>query len=352
MKRISCVLLFCLVLFPLPVLGGERTGKRPLDERFPVKTTGGIWFWGDVLFFHDYRIQKNAATGSYRLLDAKAKQRTTGTFEECRNRLREIETEEGLHPMSGTALIIMHGFGSNAIATKHLAEWFRQQKAYDFVFNMAYPSTMQSIFDHAVMLGSVVRNLPPTVERIDLIGHSLGSIVMRRYLSGPLDSDWQISGNRMEERGQFLPDARIGRLIMLGPPNHGAEIAKKLIGRDPIRRRFSGESGDQLGVDWAETEKTLGIPCCEFAIIAGGRGDDKGFTPLIAGDDDGIVSTEGTKLEGAADWLQFYLGHGELLLTEEVFQAAFRFMRTGRLMESSASSPFALEPPAFEPSSN
>lgn len=345
-KSRNGILSLLLLFVPFLAFGEERTGKRSLDERIPIKTSGGIWFWGDVLFSHDYHIQKNAVTGSYRLLDNKTIQRTNGTFEECRDRLHEIEAEEGLIPMSGTVLIVMHGFGSNAIATKHLAEWFRQQKAYDYVFNMAYPSTMQPIFDHAVMLDSVIKNLPPTIRRIDLIGHSLGSIVMRRYLSGPLKPDWQISRDRMEERGKFSPDSRIGRLVMIGPPNHGAEIAKRLIGRDPFRRRFSGESGDQLGVDWAETEKTLGIPCCEFAIIAGGRGDGKGFTPLISGDDDGIVSTEGTKLEGADDWLQFYLGHGELLLTEEVFQAAFRFMRTGHLTESS------LPPLSLQPSSN
>lgn len=337
MQRISLILLLLICVATL-ARAEETKPRRSLEERFPIKTSGGIWFWGDVLFFQDFHIQRNVKTDSYRLLDGKAKLRATGTYEECLRRLREIQAEEGLLPMAGSVLIIMHGFGSNAIGTKRLADWFREQNAYDHVINMAYPSTMQPILEHAKMLDSVVKNLPPTVRHIDLLGHSLGSISMRRYLSGPLDHDWRLpespTENAMEFRSKFVPDLRIKRLVMLGPPNNGAEIARRLIGRDPIRRHFSGESGDELGIDWEKTKTTLGIPCCEFAIIAGGRGDNKGFTPLIAGDDDGIVSTEGTKLPGAAVWIQYYAGHGELLLAEEVYRLAFRFFQTGNMTES------------------
>jgi hypothetical protein len=113
---------------------------------------------------------------------------------------------------------------------------------------------------------------------------------------------------------------------MLGPPNHGAIIAKKLIGNNPVRRFLSGKSGDELGIDWEKAEKSLGIPCCPFAIISGGRGDDRGYSVLIPGDDDGIVSTEGTHLEGAEEWTQFHVGHGEMLLTPKIFEKIENFL--------------------------
>ncbi len=107
-------------------------------------------------------------------------------------------------------------------------------------------------------------------------------------------------------------------------------IAEKLIGRDPVRRYFTGKSGDELGIDWEKTEKTLGIPCCPFAIIAGGRGNADGHSTLIPGDDDGIVSVEGTRLDGTDGWVQFFVGHNELLWNEDVFNFALRFLKTGK----------------------
>lgn len=311
-------LVVVLLLFPLSLSGQEVT----------LKTAGGGWFWGDVQFFHGWHIQKNVKSGKFRLLDARQRQWAYGDLGECRRRLDEIQAEEGLLPMAGTAVILMHGFGSNTLTTRPLAEWLKERQAYDHVFNMAYPSTQQSILEHARQLDLVVRNLPPTIRRIDFIGHSLGSIVMRRYLSGPLDPHWRVPLDRREARNRFSPDSRVGRFVMLGPPNNGAEIARKLIGRDPVRRHFTGPSGDELGINWDETHRTLGIPCCPFGIISGGRGDETGFTALISGDDDGIVSTEGTKLEGAAEWVQFHVGHGAILLTEEIFEAVLRFMES------------------------
>ena len=325
----NIVSLLLLILLPSAFLGQEVSPFRKLDEKIPIKTTGGILFWGDVLYCNGWHIQKNVATESFRLLDSNAVQRALGTFDECKNRLEEIQAEEGILPMSGTVVIVLHGFGSNSLMTRHLGEWLRERETHDYIFCMSYPSTMQSILDHARMLDRVVKNLPPTVKRIDLIGHSLGCIVIRRYLSGPLDENWQVPDNKMEFRQKFSPDPRLGRFIMLGPPNHGAVIATKLIGNDPIRRFFSGKSGDELGINWKETEKSLGIPCCPFAIIAGGRGNNQGYSLLIPGDDDGMVSTEGTRLEGAEKWMLFNVRHNEILLTPAIFAAIEKFLLKG-----------------------
>ncbi|MDR1964404.1 MAG: hypothetical protein LBQ50_11540 [Planctomycetaceae bacterium] len=332
--RFSVVFIFISFFVSVTSLGQEPGVFQKLDEKIPIKTIGGLLFWGDVLFFHDWHIQENVKTHSFRLLDGHSVQRAYGTFEECRHRLDEIQAEEGLLPMAGNAVIILHGFGGNAMTTRHLAIWLKERKSYDYVFNMAYPSTMQSVFEHAEMLDRMIKNLPPTIRRIDLIGHSLGGIVIRRYLSGPLEPDWQVPENRLEARKNFEPDSRIGRFVMLGPPNHGAVLATKLIGKDPVRRLFTGKSGDELGTDWDELQKTLGIPCCPFAIISGGRGDNRGFSLLIPGDDDGIVSTEGTQLDGAEEWIRFDVGHGEMLMTEEIFETSLRFLKTGSFQET------------------
>ena len=325
----NIILLLLFASFSPTLRGQEVSPLRKLDERMPIKTTGGILFWGDVFFNNGWHIQKNVSTESYRLLDANAIQRAYGTFDDCKNRLNEIQVEEGILPMTGTVVIVLHGFGANAMMTRDLGDWLRKRGTHDHVFCMSYPSTMQSILGHAKMLDSVVQSLPPTIKRIDFVGHSLGSLVIRRYLSGPLDEDWEVPEHKMEFRRQFSPDSRIGRFVMLGPPNHGAIIAEKLIGNSPVRRFFSGESGDELGIQWAETAKSLGIPCCPFMIIAGGRNNNMGYSLLIPGDDDGLVSTEGTKLEGAEKWLCLNVVHNELLQSPTVFDAVEKFLLRG-----------------------
>jgi hypothetical protein len=325
----NTALLLLLALLPSTLWGQEVNPLRKLDEKIPIKTTGGVWFWGDVLYYNGWHIQKNVTTGSYRLLDSNDVQRAFGTFDECKNRLDAIQAEEGVSPMTGTAVILLHGFGSNTLMLRHLADWLRERETHEHVFCMSYPSTLQSIFEHAKMLDSVVKNMPPTVKRIDFIGHSLGGLVIRRYLSGPLDEDWKVPDDKMEFRKKFSPDPRVGRFMMLGPPNHGAVIASKLIGNDPVRRFFTGKSGDELGNHWKEAEKSLGIPCCPFAIVAGGRGNNLGYSLLIPGDNDGMVSTEGTKLEGAEKWMLFQVGHNEMLVTPAVFNAIEKFLLKG-----------------------
>ena len=323
------VFLLAFALLPAALWGQETSSLRKLDEWIPVKTSGGILFWGDVLYNNGWHIQKNATTDTYRLLDAYSVQRALGTFDECKDRLDEIQAEEGMLPMTGTMVIILHGFGSNSLMTRNLGDWLRERETHDHVFCMSYPSTMKSIFEHAEMLDRFVKNLPPTIQRIDFIGHSLGSLVIRRYLSGPMHVDWRVPENRMEHRQQFSPDPRIGRFVMLGPPNHGAVIASRLIGNDPIRRFLTGKSGNELGANWKEAEKSLGIPCCPFMIVAGGRGNNMGYSLLIPGDNDGMVSTEGTRLEGAEKWMLFNVGHNEMLLSPAVFNAVEKFLLRG-----------------------
>ena len=320
-------------LLSVATVFGQEAPPRKIDDFVSIRPTSSLFVWGDVYFSREHRIQKHARTGTYRLVDSWSLQRTTGSWEDCKQRLDELETEDNVAPLRGRVVILLHGFGSGSFTMRRLAGWLREHKEFDAVLNVSYPSMQQSILEHTRQLKRIVDGLPDSVTRIDFVGHSLGCIVIRRYLSGPLEDDWLAPLDKLEARGKFFPDKRIGRFVMIGPPNHGAEIAAKLIGNNTLHRRMFGESGDQLGIHWETTERSLGIPCCPFGIIAGGIGDERGFSPLITGDDDGIVSTEGTRLEGADDWVQFFVGHAELLMTEAVFDNVFRFLEKGRFRD-------------------
>jgi hypothetical protein len=123
-------------------------------------------------------------------------------------------------------------------------------------------------------------------------------------------------------------DPRLGRIVMFAPPNQGAELAEKL-GRNQVFRMVFGSAGVQLARQWPELEKRLAIPACEFGIIAGGRGDERGWNPLLTGDDDGVVSVSTTRLPGAADFLVLPVSHTFLMQNAQVLECTLRFLEQG-----------------------
>ncbi len=275
----------------------------------PTKTLGGREFWGDVVHFHEWRIQQNVVTRHYRLLDGTDTRRAWGTREQCQAALDEIKCELKLPRMSGTGVILIHGITRSS---KSMAA-FREPltKAGFHVFPFDYPSTRVEIPESADYLKQVIESLEG-VESLYIVAHSMGGIVTRAYMSQK-------------------PDARIKRLVMLGSPNSGAELADLMSDKmNFVFKPMLGPAGQQLVTDPEGLIARLPIPTCDFAVIAGGRGGS-GFNPLIPGDDDGIVSVASTRLPGAVDFIQVESLHLRLLRSPEAISSAIRFLETGKL---------------------
>ena len=118
-------------------------------------------------------------------------------------------------------------------------------------------------------LHSLIESLTD-VSKISFVAHSMGGLVVRRYL-------------------QDHSDPRIHRMVMLGTPNSGAELAD-MLKQNMIFQTVYGPAGQELVTDPGGTIGTLPTPTFEFGVIAGGKGDARGFNPLLPGDDDGTVT--------------------------------------------------------------
>ncbi len=309
-------LLVAAVALPAVLQPGVASAQiLPEIEPIPMPTLGGKQFWADVLFFHEWRIQRNVLTGHHRLLDGRAFRHASGTFESCRERLDRIRAGENLPPMEGTAVLVLHGLFRSHSSMETLCDYLREQGGYT-VFNVEYPSTRCEVSQHAKTLASVVEHLDG-IEEIHFVGHSLGNIVVRYYLASAA------------EAGKPLPDARIRRFVMLAPPNHGSEIAAALADND-LFEAVAGKAGQQLGPEWPWLAAKLASPACEFGIIAGGLGNDAGFNPLLPGDDDGTVTVAGTRLDGARDFLVLPVLHSAIMAERRVREQTLEFLRNGR----------------------
>lgn len=302
----------CLAQAEPPLSAAKAlTGRDPI----PFPTLGGKQLWGDELFFHKWRIQRNALTGQCRLLDENNWRHAAGTWLQCRAALQEIIRTRDLPAMEGAGVIVLHGLFRTRSSMAELCQALEEKGGYT-VFNVSYPTTRRSVEAHAAALARIVRNLHG-IERIHFVGHSLGNIVIRHYLA-----------EEFADATQREPDPRLGRFVMLGPPNRGSLIALAL-GENELFGLLAGEAGQELGLRWAALRKRLGTPPVPFGIIAGGLGDQQGFNPLLSDDDDGIVTVATTMLGGARDFVVVPAMHTTMMEHDDVIEYTLRFLEKG-----------------------
>jgi len=328
------------LLFSLAIVGalwGRRSAadepaKQPESGRpnAATPTLGGMQFWGDELLFRGWRIQRHATTGHCRLLDEHNYRHAWGTFDECQARLDQIKRDQSLEPMHGRVVLVLHGLGRTRGSMRSLAKHLRQNGDAT-VLRVSYPSTRAGIDAHALALASIVAHLDG-VDEIDFVAHSLGNLVIRRYLSQAAES----------AAGQA--DPRIRRVVMLTPPNQGSRrgsLWDESGWFGGMYRSVLGDSGTQVASAWESIAPRLATPRCEFGILAGGRGDERGWHEQLPGDDDGTVTVAETLLAGARDFIVVPVRHTFFADDPRVQEYVQRFLERGSFVGEDQRRPIA-----------
>ncbi len=282
-----------------------------LDSR----TMGGGQFWTDELIYDNWRIQRNVVFGQHRLLDNKNVRRAWGSFEGCSEKLQKYKTEKKLSLKKQKVIVALHGLGRTRNSMKKLCQFLEKDGQFTTV-NETYASTRQSIDKHAESLERIVANLTEAKE-INFVAHSMGNIVIRRMLT-----------NISKDKEKIALKEKVNRIVMLGPPNNGAQMAKRLEGSG-LFEVVVGPAGKQLASNWKKLEEQLATPTNEFGIIAGGLGDERGRNFLIKGDDDMVVSVEEAKLPGATDFRIVPVLHSFIMDDPKVMKLTLSFFKNG-----------------------
>lgn len=330
--RFAAVVLAAVMAAPAAAQTPELAATGMPKSAMP--TLGGEQFWSDERVDQGWRIQQNAFTGHYRLLDPHDVRRAWGSDEQCRLALDEIKRREKLPPLEGRAVITLHGLVRSRDHMDGIGRYLAEQGDYHWV-NVSYASTRRSLDEHAQSLARVIAGLEG-IDEIHFVCHSLGNLVVRRYL-----------GEAQEPRPRWLIDPRITRMVMLGPPNNGAQLARRLKDNEFLAMIF-GPSAKQLARTWDETQSLLATPGFAFGILAGGRGTDFGTNPLVQGDDDLIVSVEETRLAGACDFRLVNCLHGRMMDDADVRKHVLTFLAHGYFSTESERQPIAREKAAAE----
>jgi hypothetical protein len=330
-RRSFCTSLFAAVagarrVFAEPMSGGiDFARQTETIMSLMSQTGGGTQFWADVWFFHDWRIQRHALTGHYRLLDGANRRHLSGNYQSCRDKLDEIRQRDNLPPMKGRAVIILHGLFRSRGTMSAIRDAIAESGEFS-VFCMGYPTTRGAVNDHAASLESVVRSLGG-ISEINFVAHSLGNLVVRHWLK-----DWQNAGGELPKGQSF------GRMVMLAPPNKQPQLATKLV-RGSVATFVAGPAAQQMASGWEALEPRLATPHFQFGILAGGKGDARGYNPLIPGDDDAVVTVESTRLPGARDFRLLPVLHSFFMNDKRAQELTIRFLTHGHFEDESTREP-------------
>lgn len=207
----------------------------------------------------------------------------------------------------GDYVVLLHGIGRSAAAMRKMENDLRR-RGYE-VMNLDYDSRR---YDFA----ELAKRIKPDIEafaadknrKLHFVGHSMGALVIRSYV-------------------QAYRPVNMGRVVALGSPNKGSEVAD-FLNKTGLFERIYGPAGQQLLTSAAISE-AFDPPFYEMGVIAGDRTIDPLSSFIIPGDDDGKVSIASTHVEGQKDHIVLHANHATMPSNAAVIIETAHFLQYG-----------------------
>lgn len=285
-----------------------------------VQRAADALHWSDEIIRHDWRLQRRPNEDNCRILDPRDEIVHEGSHRACAEALIALEQSGRIPAVSGPTVIVLHGLGEGRRSMRPLVEFLRKHLDMT-VLSFGYASTSAGIDDHGRALAAVIDQLP-AADGISFVGHSMGNLVVRRWMSLAREKDL----------------AKVRRMVMLGPPNQGSELARG-VAKIGVLAALSHGAARELVLEWNRISPHLAVPPCPVGIVAGGKGDDRGFSGFLAGDDDAVVRVEETRLPGEHAFLLLPVRHSAMMKNAGVQRATVSFLKTGRFPAPDAIAP-------------
>lgn len=213
-------------------------------------------------------------------------------------------------PREAATVVLLHGLGRTPLSMGPLARLLEEDGFR--VVNLGYPSRGRPIDELVDSLDTALAACCPGTT-VHFVTHSLGGILVRAY----------VLSHGAE---------RVGRVVMLSPPNGGSEVVDRLEGLGPLEWLL-GPTFVELGTDSAALPARLGAPGFEVGVITGERSVNPLFSWWLPGPDDGAVTVASARLDGAAAFLVVPYSHTFIMRKEDVIKQVIAFLRTGRFVE-------------------
>lgn len=200
------------------------------------------------------------------------------------------------------AVLLLHGAWMNPVVMAYLAHVLRGE---GFAAHALGYRTMREPLDaHLTRVAKRVTQLD--TPKVHLVGHSLGGVIVMRYL-------------------QRFADPRVTRAVLIGSPVAGCRAAAS------FARYAGGElmMGQSLAVWRTPVDVSVGSRF-EVGAIAGTR--PLGLAAVVMRlptPNDGVVCVDETRFPGLRDHIEFPMGHTLMLVSPRVARQTASFLKTG-----------------------
>ncbi|MDP1771340.1 MAG: alpha/beta fold hydrolase [Methylobacter sp.] len=207
------------------------------------------------------------------------------------------------------AIILLHGLSRTSRSMNKAAKLLA---AYGYkIINVDYPSRTADI--SALAQKYIAQALKQCdgkdVKKIHFLTHSMGGILLRNYLAS-----------------QTID--KLGRVVMLAPPNQGSEVVDRL-GSLRLFYYLNGPAGLQLGTGNNSVPNRLGPVNFQLGVIAGNKTVNPFLSRLIPGVNDGKVSVSRAQVAGMKDFIVMPYSHSFIMRREAVIEQALHFIQQG-----------------------
>lgn len=211
---------------------------------------------------------------------------------------------------SRECVVLLHGVAMSGWVMSPLARAL-EREGYR-VINLSYPSRRTPLEELArdFLPRELERRGAFAAPRLHFVTHSMGSILLRLYV-------------------RDRRPANLGRVVMIGPPNHGSQAADRAVQRGWMRS-VMGINLPRLTTGDAGITRTLGPADFEVGVIAGSSLLNPMFKRDMPGTHDGVVTVESAKLEGMRDFRVVPHSHTVMLWRRTVIDDVRAFLRTGK----------------------
>lgn len=207
-------------------------------------------------------------------------------------------------------VVLLHGIGRTWRSMARLARACR--RAGYATLNVDYPSRRGPLDRHLPALHETVAPFAARFDRLHVIGFSMGGLLAIGYLQ------------------RHRPE-NLGRVLLIGTPLGGSEVADMLLrtpGISRLFRRYMGPSLDELAT---LHRSTCIMPAVDYplGVIAGATGLFGPWGRLFNRDNDGLVAVDATRCDGLTAHIVLPYSHNGLLWRRAVADRAVAYLQHG-----------------------
>jgi pimeloyl-ACP methyl ester carboxylesterase len=204
-------------------------------------------------------------------------------------------------------VVLLHGLARTAASMQPMADALESEDYQ--VLNLDYDSRHHSIETLADDVRRRIIEATQDATKIHFVTHSMGGILVRQIQATD-------------------PISKLGRVVMLSPPNQGSEVVDR-IGDWRIFKSINGPAGQQLGTAEDSFVNQLGPVPFDCGIITGDRSINWINSGMIPGPDDGKVSVARARVAGMSAFKVVHATHPMIMKKKSVIKNTLRYLNSG-----------------------